>query len=100
MIKVSLCFLLASSLLTYWACQSEVNGNTPEDGEKEGNVILINAKKGETFQTIEHFGASDAWSCQFVGLWSEPKKNAIAELLFSKEMDVVGKPKGIGLSLF
>lgn len=52
-------------------------------------------------QTIEGFGASDAWRCQMVGkYWPEEKKNVIADLLFSKELDVDGSPKGIGLSIW
>lgn len=52
-------------------------------------------------QIMDGFGASDAWSCQFVGKnWPEQKKNAIADLLFSKEMDAQGNPKGIGLSIW
>ncbi|MEA5138539.1 glycoside hydrolase [Arcicella rigui] len=60
--------------------------------------ITIDAAK--TFQKIQHFGASDAWSCQFVGNWSDANKNAIADLLFSQENDANGQPKGIGLSLW
>lgn len=53
------------------------------------------------YQTIEGFGASDAWRCQYVGAhWPELKKNRIAELLFSKESDEDGNPKGIGLSFW
>lgn len=64
------------------------------------DVLEINLIPTETYQTIEHFGASDAWSAQFVGLWPDQKKNAIAELLFSVENDADGDPKGIGLSLW
>ncbi|WBL25318.1 glycoside hydrolase [Zunongwangia sp. HGR-M22] len=53
-----------------------------------------------TYQTIDNFGASDAWSTQFVGLWPEEKKEKIASLLFSKEVDFEGNPEGIGLSLW
>lgn len=52
-------------------------------------------------QTMDGFGGSDAWRCQFVGKnWPEQKKNAIADLLFSKEIDEQGNPKGIGLSIW
>jgi hypothetical protein len=52
-------------------------------------------------QTMDGFGGSDAWRTQFVGKnWPEQKKNAIADLLFSKEMDPQGNPKGIGLSIW
>ena len=51
-------------------------------------------------QTMEHFGASDAWSMHILGLWAQEKQNQIADWLFSTENDANGKPKGIGLSLW
>ncbi|TXD77144.1 glycoside hydrolase [Algoriphagus ratkowskyi] len=63
-------------------------------------TIDIHLLTKDTYQTIEHFGASDAWSAQFVGLWPDQKKNSIAELLFSNENDGAGNPKGIGLSMW
>ncbi len=55
----------------------------------------------DILQTMDGFGAADAWRCQYVGKnWPEQKKNAIADLLFSKEMDSEGNPKGIGLSIW
>lgn len=53
-----------------------------------------------TYQTIHHFGASDAWSCQFAGNWPEAKKNALADWLFSMDTSANGNPKGIGLSMW
>lgn len=55
----------------------------------------------EEFQTIENFGASDCWGIKFVGKnWPLSKRNEIADLLFSKDFDANGNPKGIGLSLW
>lgn len=51
-------------------------------------------------QTIANFGASDCWTTQFIGLWPDSKRNAMADLLFSMETDAMGKPRGIGLSLW
>lgn len=51
-------------------------------------------------QTMLHFGASDAWSMQFVGLWPDAQQQQIADWLFSTENDATGKPKGIGLSIW
>ena len=52
-------------------------------------------------QTILHFGASDAWSMQFIGLWeNEKEQEKIADWLFSTENDAQGQPKGIGLSVW
>ncbi|QDK80480.1 xylanase [Spirosoma sp. KCTC 42546] len=67
-------------------------------GATTGITVTIDPTK--TGQTIDHFGASDAWSCQFVGQWPEAKKTAIADLLFSRDTLPNGKPKGIGLSLW
>lgn len=52
------------------------------------------------YQTIRNFGASDAWSCQFVGGWPEAKREAIADWLFSTDTLADGSPRGIGLSLW
>lgn len=52
-------------------------------------------------QTIRHFGASDAWSMQFIGLWDDEKEQEkIADWLFSTENDSNGQPLGIGLSIW
>lgn len=62
---------------------------------------VISIRLNQEQQTIEGFGASDAWRCQMVGkYWPEAKKNAIADMLFSKEVDEKGNPKGIGLSIW
>jgi O-glycosyl hydrolase len=61
---------------------------------------VIEFDPSKTYQTIDNFGASDAWSCQFVGNWPEEKKNTIADLLFSTDTLKDGSPKGIGLSLW
>ena len=53
------------------------------------------------YQTMDGFGASDAWRCQFVGKdWPSEKKEAIADLLFSQKTDEHGNPRGIGLSIW
>src|SRR5687767_4559787 len=67
-----------------------------EDDIKNTIVIDLNDRK----QAIRNFGASDAWACQFVGLWSDKNRNQIADWLFSMEENVDGKPEGIGLSLW
>jgi O-glycosyl hydrolase len=71
-----------------------------------GNLIFAQTLKvmtepDITYQSIDGFGASDAWRAQFVGKnWPLEKRNYIADLLFSKEFDDNGNPKGIGLSLW
>ena len=61
-------------------------------------VVDIKINPNITFQTIHNFGASDAWSCQFVGNWADEQKNKVADLLFSLDENDDGSPKGIGLS--
>lgn len=52
-------------------------------------------------QTIRHFGASDAWSMQTIGLWPDTTEQVkVADWLFSMDADATGQPRGIGLSLW
>lgn len=60
----------------------------------------IDIDLSKTYQTISNFGASDAWSCQFVGNWPDNKRNKIADLLFSRDNNADGSPRGIGLSMW
>lgn len=64
-------------------------------------ALQIRIHPASTFQKIDGFGASDAWQCQFVGKnWPVEKRERIADLLFSRETDTNGTPKGIGLSIW
>jgi len=56
-----------------------------------GEPHRLDVNPDATFQTIDHFGASDCWSMEKLGAWPDDMKNEVAELLFSME-------KGIGLS--
>ncbi len=61
--------------------------------------LNITVNVADKHQTIRNFGSSDAWNADWLGrLWPEAKKNRLAELLFSKDLDENGNPKGIGLS--
>ncbi|SHE43754.1 glycoside hydrolase [Pedobacter caeni] len=62
--------------------------------------IKIRIDAAHPLQTIEGFGASDAWTCQYAGLWPEEKKKKMADLLFSNDFDAKGNPVGIGLNLW
>jgi O-glycosyl hydrolase len=77
-------------------------GAEPEDKKQTvaTNPVTVTVNPAKTFQTIDHFGASDAWSCQFVGNWPDAKRKGIADLLFSSDTLAGGQPKGIGLSLW
>lgn len=74
--------------------------NRPNNVQEEDPVVFqIDTRVKH--QVVRNFGASDAWSCQFVGRnWPLEKRQRIADLLFSMEMDGKGNPKGIGLSLW
>lgn len=51
-------------------------------------------------QTIDGFGASDAWSMWQIGTWEDSLQMKVADWLFSSEVDSHGSPKGIGLSIW
>lgn len=63
-------------------------------------VAKIEIDPAITFQTIEGFGASDAWTCQFAGLWPTEKRDKMADLLFSTQTTKTGQPVGIGLNMW
>ena len=63
---------------------------------QEIEIFTVNANTHH--QTIDNFAASDCWSTRFVGNWPEAKTKAMADYLFSMDVDKNGKPKGIGLS--
>lgn len=70
-------------------------------GAVVGGELKIHIDSETTYQTIDGFGASDAWRCQFVGEnWPLQKRERIADLLFSRELDANGNPTGIGLSIW
>lgn len=72
--------------------------NTLQAAEKE-KPIIYKVVTSERHQTIDNFGASDAWRIDFIGkYWPVEKRNQIADLLFSTEFDSNGNPIGIGLS--
>ena len=51
-------------------------------------------------QTMDGFGASDAWSIQHIGLWPDSVRRQAADWLFSTRCDRKGRPLGIGLSIW
>jgi len=80
----------------YIPCEPGTGGDLKTDSE---SFLLVVVDCGQKMQTIDNFAASDAWSAQFVGrFWPEAKRNAIADLLFSTDLDEKHDPKGIGLS--
>lgn len=66
-------------------------GNIPDA------TVAIDASR--QYQTIHHFGASDAWAMDFVGRYfNSNEKETAARRLFCKSFDANGNPEGIGLS--
>jgi len=99
--KASLLFagllFINSTLIT--SCSS--SDNTDDSQPVSSTTKDLNVNLDANLQTMESFGASDAWQCNFIGKnWPSDKRNRIADLLFSKEVDADGNPKGIGLSLW
>ncbi|NME69140.1 glycoside hydrolase [Flammeovirga aprica] len=67
--------------------------------QESSSSLQLNLKSSQRHQLIKHFGASDAWSIQYVGKdWEEDKKEQIAQWLFSNELGEDGSPLGIGLT--
>lgn len=92
-------FLLLTLLFGTGSCKKGVTVTPETPVSALSDRIYINPNT--EFQTIDGFGASDAWRCQFVGKsWPIEKRNAIADLLFSKDVNSDGSLKGIGLSLW
>jgi len=66
----------------------------------EKYTLTAEIDEGSTFQTIDGFGASDAWTVQSSDQWPENTVSQAAEWLFSTETFDDGSPKGIGLSIW
>ena len=52
------------------------------------------------YQTIDNFGASDAWSMWMIGEMPDQTQSRVARWLFSSATDSLGNPDGIGLSIW
>ena len=95
--KLQSLLLVAGVLFTL--CQENPVFGGSAEATDWGELIYIDPSV--EYQVIDGFGASDAWRCQFVGKnWPDRKKEAIADLLFSRELKEDGSPKGIGLSIW
>lgn len=92
--------MFVSLLLASSCSKSQQKGEVPANRTPAENYIVASIDPSQTFQTIDNFGASDAWSFQFLGNWPQDKKDAIADLLFSADTNSEGEPRGIGLSLW
>src|SRR6185312_3938159 len=98
---LSIFFIFIVSLLLISACsKSQGKQENPGAGIPASKYVEATIDASQTFQTIDNFGASDAWSFQFLGNWPQPTREAIADLLFSMDTAADGAIKGIGLSLW
>ena len=74
---------------------------TAQAATQAAEALRIKIDPDMSYQSIDGFGASDAWQCDIVGKnWPVQKRERIADLLFSREVDAKGNPKGIGLSIW
>lgn len=81
-------------VVAFIGCNKEEDNGTPSN-----EYLTITLQPSNVKQTMSSFGASDAWSTQFVGKnWPSNKKEQIADWLFSMELDTSGSPIGIGLT--
>ena len=95
------CFLLVCTLSILLAGCASNAGPAEEEPPEEESPLEVTVQWDETRQTLHGFGASDAWSTQFVGKnWPLDKRQQIADWLFSREMSDDGTPEGIGLSIW
>jgi O-glycosyl hydrolase len=86
--------IIACLLTLHSSCGNEKEPETPS-----GSPVTLTLDLSARQQEIHSFGASDAWSIQFVGReWPLEKRERIAELLFSTEIEEDNSPRGIGLS--
>ncbi|HEY9007420.1 MAG TPA: glycoside hydrolase [Ohtaekwangia sp.] len=89
-------YLLVMLAIVVGGCSKSDSAGPASSSNETVVTIHVQDKK----QTIHNFGASDAWACQYIGLWPDEKRNQVANWLFSTETDAAGKPAGIGLSLW
>ncbi|UOB17769.1 glycoside hydrolase [Abyssalbus ytuae] len=88
-------------LLFNFSCSNGSKDNqTDEENNNGKDKVVLQIDKNQVYQTIDNFGASDAWSCQFIGQWPMEKREKIADLLFSQDFKNDGSAVGIGLSLW
>jgi O-glycosyl hydrolase len=94
----NIALFILSFIFLNGSCTSE---GIDDSGNGSGNAdqyLEITLRPSTVYQTIKGFGASDAWSTQFVGKnWPLTKRTKIADLLFSDAFDANDNPIGIGL---
>ncbi len=92
--KMMMLAIILGLVFANHSCAEEKDKEIPSD-----TFITLSLNFNDQQQEMHSFGASDAWSTQFVGKnWPIEKREKIAELLFSTEIDDNGFPEGAGLS--
>ncbi|GAA4322390.1 glycoside hydrolase family 30 protein [Mucilaginibacter gynuensis] len=85
-----------TSLLLSGVALFALTGNTRAQNTP---TLILQIDAENKVQTIQNIGASGCWFSEGIGkYWPSEKKEKIAELLFSSEVDKGGNPQGIGLS--
>ncbi|ANY70252.1 hypothetical protein BBD42_29925 [Paenibacillus sp. BIHB 4019] len=96
-VVIVLAFTSAVGLYFNFASNRSDSASSPKKEEAQVQQLAppdvnVSLDAAVRYQTIDNFGASDAWSMEPLGKhWTEENKNRVADLLFSRE-------KGIGLS--
>lgn len=68
---------------------------------QDNNPLTITIHLNDTIQKIRNIGASGCWFAEEIGKkWPVAQKQRMAEVLFSRDFDGNGQPKGIGISAF
>jgi O-glycosyl hydrolase len=105
MLRLAVLTLLVAAPIQPAIAQLDIPGYVPCYPGSSGTLatthpspLTVTVNTGELRQKIHGFGASDAWSTQFVGGWPLEKRDAIADLLFETGLDESRDPRGIGLS--
>ena len=83
---------------TFSACCCAILISISAQAQKGASHFEIDTRT--PLQTMDGFGASDAWSMQHIGLWPDSVRLQTADWLFSTENDSKGQPLGIGLSIW
>ena len=81
-----------------FGCAVLISMSIPVQAQEKANHFEINTDS--VLQTIDGFGASDAWSMQYVGTWTDSVRFQVADWLFSTDNERDGRPRGIGLSMW
>jgi O-glycosyl hydrolase len=105
MLRLAVLALLVAAPVQPAIAQLDIPGYVPCYPGTSGNLatthpspLTVTIDTRALRQKIHNFGASDAWSIQFVGGWPLEKREAIADLLFESGLDENRDPRGIALS--